>query len=159
MEHDILTEPPRTLRRRSCPVRMHDDAAPAAFLGPAHGRRGEALTTRPDAPVGSRLSISCPGLSTAVVAVRPDLVHESARHLRRQCSDGKFLGHAEERTGTSPGVCQVGANWQEISESIELFYNRQWHHSGLGNCSPAMVAQQLPINSQRHEAAIHGVHY
>ena len=56
MEHDILTEPPRTLRRRSCPVRMHDDAAPAAFLGPALSGPGgvpkrllclPALETRP----------------------------------------------------------------------------------------------------------------
>lgn len=89
---------------------MHDDVAPAAFLGPAHGRGGEALTTRPDAPLGSRLSLSCPELSTAVVAVRPDLVHESARQLRRQRSDGKFLRHGEERTGASPGGCHVGAS-------------------------------------------------
>ncbi|MBS0151624.1 MAG: transposase [Nitrospira sp.] len=31
---------------------------------------------------------------------------------------------------------------QEISEYIELFYNRQRRHSRLGNCLPATVAQQ-----------------
>jgi transposase InsO family protein len=31
---------------------------------------------------------------------------------------------------------------QEISEYIELFYNRQRRHSRLGNCSPATFAQQ-----------------
>ncbi len=31
---------------------------------------------------------------------------------------------------------------QEISEYIELFYNRQRHHSRLGNCLPAAFAQQ-----------------
>lgn len=35
MERDILKKPPRTLRRRSCPLRMHDDAAPPVSLGPA----------------------------------------------------------------------------------------------------------------------------
>jgi transposase InsO family protein len=31
---------------------------------------------------------------------------------------------------------------REISEYIELFYNRQRRHSRLGNCSPATFAQQ-----------------
>jgi transposase InsO family protein len=32
--------------------------------------------------------------------------------------------------------------WREISEYIELFYNRQRRHSRLGNRSPAAFAQQ-----------------
>jgi putative transposase len=31
---------------------------------------------------------------------------------------------------------------REITEYIELFYNRQRRHSRLGNCSPAAFAQQ-----------------
>jgi putative transposase len=31
---------------------------------------------------------------------------------------------------------------QEISEYIELFYNRQRRHSRLGDCSPTAFAQQ-----------------
>jgi len=31
---------------------------------------------------------------------------------------------------------------REISEYIEIFYNRQRRHSRLGNCSPAAFAQQ-----------------
>ena len=39
---------------------------------------------------------------------------------------------------------------REITEYIELFYNRQRRHSRLGNCSPAAFAQQW---ARQHPAA------
>jgi transposase InsO family protein len=48
---------------------------------------------------------------------------------------------------------------REISEYIELFYNRQRRHSRLGNRSPAAFALQWAVSSRRREAATHGVHY
>ena len=39
---------------------------------------------------------------------------------------------------------------REITEDIELFYNRQRRHSRLGNCSPAAFAQQW---ARQHPAA------
>lgn len=47
----------------------------------------------------------------------------------------------------------------EISESIEIFYNRQRRHSQLGNRSPAVFASNGSVNRRRREAVIHGVHY
>lgn len=46
---------------------------------------------------------------------------------------------------------------QEITEYIEIFYNRQRRHSRLGYLSPAAYAQQYYGRNSQHDA-IHGVH-
>ncbi|MDI3466873.1 MAG: Transposase [Nitrospira sp.] len=48
---------------------------------------------------------------------------------------------------------------REISEYIELFYTRQRRHSRLGIAHRRHWPFSGPVNSRRHEAAIHGVHY
>ena len=48
---------------------------------------------------------------------------------------------------------------REITEYIDIFYNRQRRHSKLGNLSPAAFAQQWARQHRRHEAATHSVHY
>jgi len=48
---------------------------------------------------------------------------------------------------------------REISEYIELFYNRQRRHSRPRNLSSVAFAISGPVNSRQHEAAIDGVHY
>jgi len=49
---------------------------------------------------------------------------------------------------------------REITEYIEIFYNRQRRHSRLGNLSPAAFTQQFYRQQQAgRDVATHGVYY
>ncbi len=79
-------------------------------------------------------------LLTRPVAIAP--LNTSRALLREVSADA-------EQEGLAVGMSVEQAR-REISEYIELFYNRQRRHSRLGNCSPTAFAQQW---ARQHPAA------
>lgn len=142
MERDILKKPPRTLRGRSCPVRAHEGAASAL---PA-----ESLVSRAGGVPKRLLCLA----ASAVVDTRPGECAARSRDPSGPCAHP-----ADVWPGAPPGgiMCRrlPRRDWAhhrryatreqarpEITEYIELFYNRHRRDSRLGNCSPAAFAQQ-----------------
>ena len=76
--------------------------------------------------------------------------NERNRELLRHRSDGEFLGNAEDRTGFNRHFATRQQAIREITEYIEVFYNRQRIQKKLDYLSP--VAFERRFYEQRMAA-------
>ena len=63
--------------------------------------------------------------------------------LKLKCTHGKFLGNTQTGTGPSPSLHQPKGGMQEITEYIEIFYNRQRLQARLGFLSPVTFTKRF----------------
>jgi len=137
-----------------------------AVLLDLYSRRaiGWAMSARPD----QQLTLDALAMAVRQRRVRPGLIHHSDQGAQYSCLAYQrqlvSLGMipSMSRKGNCYDNAPMESFWgtlknelvhhrrydtreqarREITEYIEIFYNRQRRHSRLGNCSPAAFAQQ-----------------
>lgn len=93
-----------------------------------------------DSPFGSKLPVLCTGLPSEADAIRHTRLNVAPVQLLRQRANGMWGRLKNELVHHQRYETRAQVQ-REITEYIEIFYNRQRRHSRLGNLSPAAFAQ------------------
>lgn len=132
--------PAHVRNRRLRAGRAHDEGAGITCL--VRCRVAPASAAGTHSPLGSRQPVLRARPPAVTAAVPHELLDESQRQLLRQRPDEKLLGSLKTELVHHQRYETRAQATREITEYIEIFYNRQRRHSKLGNLAPAVFAQQ-----------------
>lgn len=119
----------------------HDQASGLPI--PAVRCGGQEAGARHAASFGPRQPILRPCVQEFAEPLRDARLDERQGQLLRQRAHGKFLGHAEDRHVFHRQYETRQQAMREITEYIELFYNRQRRQKQLGYLAPAVFERQF----------------
>lgn len=113
------------------------------WSGTVPGSSCKETCPRPDSPFRSRQSVLFQKLSDTDQAIWDRTVHESRGELLRNAPMESWFGTLKMELTHHRHYKTRHEAIQEITECIEIFYNRQRRHAKPGNISPAAFERKV----------------